>query len=602
MLLEISRPLRSSWRASDKIYGLALVDLTRPFATKLTFGSASEAVIEFIFEINPKSLDTEEPASVVIIPTQNKGKYIEHQGSVFKNIRLSGTTGLRPKRGAGAIIPVVGVPNPFARNPIDNETLLPADEETGFDILIRLRNLFRTYWAAKEDPDLSHKIVMVWQNGHEGDFYIVEPLAFTARRDSKNPFTFTYDIQLKTICTYEIAQKLFEKSNPDFYKDVRSKAGALARVNNFTNSMKRYTSTVGASVNGFNNLVGLTAVTLLSVPNQLITDASNVLIGVSNTLSIPRGIIAYEATRIADAVNTYNEFRQANDEYFTSGLVTEKAALARNLNRLSVIMLSLANEETFLNNSSVSTSLSRAKSVYKDQVNGSFVASNSVSNIYNTDLPSATQKARVQKNETIQLVARRLLGNSGRWKELVLLNDLLAPYISESGDGNNVLRPGDTILYPAEISTNSTAIRSNLDATSETDPFVKSLGRDIRLIRVSDGGNTGLFDIAISAGDCDVVEGVENMQQAMELRFSTERGDLPEHPSYGVGLPIGTKGTITSLLGYQIDARSSILEDSRVEEINKLDFRLNGEVVNVSAQIRVKGVDNSLSVSFSRGR
>lgn len=601
MLLDISRPLRSAWRMGDRVYALVLFDLNlREPVGKPQWGSGSEAVHEFIFDINPKSLELDEQAAVTIVPTQNGGKYVEHQGGIFKDIRIGGTTGLRPFAQRGSIVPVIGIPSPFAQA-VDQETLLPPEEKTGFDVLIELRNLFRTYWSLKKDPTTSHNIVMVWQNGHEGDFYIVEPLSFNTRRDSRSPFTFNYEIQLKTIERYDAVlgrtlNRILEEQSKN-----RSRAGVLGRVNNFTNNMKRYTSFLGASVNSINNLIGNTAVTLLNVPNQVIGDAANLLTGLSRTLSIPRGLVAHEAAQIWEFVDAYDEFRRETDDgYFATAVLTELSQVSNAFKKLARNMDSLVNEPSIWGQAKWLHSVhTRYSKIYRS--NGQN-ANSGRGSVQNFAAPGATQKAKVQVNETIHNAARRLLGDAVKWKDLVILNGLKAPYISEDGDGISVLRPGDSILFPAVVSSATSSIRGDIDVAEGTDPFVRSLGRDLKVKKVAEGGNTGLFDLDTSAGDLATTEGVPNMEQATLMKFSIERGDLPEHPSYGISLPIGTKGLIRSMLGYQIDARSCLLADSRVEEVNKLNFRVEGDTVNVQAVVRVKGVDSAISLGFSRGR
>src|SRR4051812_31690065 len=105
---------RGNWSLqSQGMYALALVNINSP-SQKLFTTLAAASAVEFVFKMNPKSLDLEEPASVIVTPTQDGSSFVEHQGSVFKNITIAGTTGLRPNKGQTAsIIPILGIPNPL---------------------------------------------------------------------------------------------------------------------------------------------------------------------------------------------------------------------------------------------------------------------------------------------------------------------------------------------------------------------------------------------------------------------------------------------------------------------------------------------------------
>ena len=94
--MTFSKPDRKNWQLNDRslkdIYSLAVVPLkgaSEGVTTKLNelFSGRPQ---EFKFPVNPKSLDLEEPAAVVIKPTQGGGQFIEHQGQIYKNINLSG--------------------------------------------------------------------------------------------------------------------------------------------------------------------------------------------------------------------------------------------------------------------------------------------------------------------------------------------------------------------------------------------------------------------------------------------------------------------------------------------------------------------------------
>ncbi len=165
----------------------------------------------------------------------------------------------------------------------------------------------------------------------------------------------------------------------------------------------------------------------------------------------------------------------------------------------------------------------------------------------------------------------------------MLLNDLKAPYISDDGDGKDGLRPGvHNILFPA-APTQTSEVSPN---SREEDLLVQRLGRDFKLVTVESASGIYAFDIAVdSGGDLARIEGVENLAQAVELKFSVERGELPTHPSYGIEHPIGRKANIRSLIAFDLEARASLLMDTRVSNVSTLNYELIRNVLRVYAHV-----------------
>ena len=120
---ELIDPDRKNWqlhrRSDAKRYALSLFKDPR-IAVKIPGTDIEENgfIHEFEFNMNPSDMDLEEPAAVTIVPTQNQGQFIEHQGVIYRNITISGTTGLRPnKKETGS----------FTYSTLNPYTLLPGD-------------------------------------------------------------------------------------------------------------------------------------------------------------------------------------------------------------------------------------------------------------------------------------------------------------------------------------------------------------------------------------------------------------------------------------------------------------------------------------------
>jgi hypothetical protein len=611
----LSTPNLRNWSISGRsqsrdLYALALV--SREFTTVTTGGpvvgetgaaafSGLEDNFEFIFNMNPRAIAFDEPASVQVVPTQDGSQFIEHQGSIYKMITISGTTGVRPNgRGRTDLIPIFEVPNPFARADIDPEDGLPRGEASGFEDLIRLRNLFRHYFDIKRDPTRAHLYEMVWQNGKEGEFWVVEPMAFRTNRESSSPLTATYDIQLRTIRRADF--RVFQDT-----PDVRTKRNALSRLNErLIEHSRTIANALGLAESLVDRTVGIGQATLNSVISPA-TALFNGLTGVTTAgvrgFAIPRNSVAILAGSALDLVEALQTVEGELNAYKQQGISTQLSnafGAYKNIFRTAARV----HDEDQLFSSPTASRYNDRTEAYRDPNRGSRLprTGGSPTNPRNVTTPGGSKLATVTNFDTIFSVAQRLLGDQARWKELVMLNDLKAPYIDPSGDGKDVLRPGDKIMVPSSVNQATTSIPEDL--SQELDPVARRLGRDIKLQSFDQiSGGLDTLDFAInSKGDLALHDGVPNLSQAIRLKFSTEQGTLATHPSYGIRAPIGSKVNIRSLVGFQLNARASLLADSRISKVQRLSFNVVGNTLNVRADLQIADVDQGVAVSFDARR
>jgi hypothetical protein len=602
----------ANWKISTReqsrgLYALALVPVDfingagSYYAARRTLEKL-KGPTEFIFDVNPQSMDMEEPVAVQIVPTQDGGQFIEHQGQIYKTINISGTTGLRPGRKRGAVIPVLNVPNPFSKPDTNPRTGLPKGEVSGFEQLLQLRNLFRHYFDIKEDPATAHKFVLVWQNGKEGEFYVVEPISFRTRRESSSPLTSEYEIQLRTIARADrfiaavsvdtrTQRNLFARST-EFISEQNYRLGNALRVAHSlvdrTSSVARATHTLGTTSR---NLI-------LSAASDLFNALVNVNAASSRAFSIPRETVEFLANSSFDLMVELEKIQ--NNAYKTQGLSTQLSSVWSSYRGIFRVATAVAARDQ-LYGGTVSTKFRTRNVAYRNPSSGPPRTGGSPTDLQNVTIPTGTALSSVGSVDTIFSLAMRLLGDQARWKELVVLNALSAPYISVDGDGKDVLRPGDTILFPAGASSGETGIQE--DSTKGASALVQRLGRDVRLDSYGETGGLTALDLAINnRGDIALVEGVDNLVQSVEIKFSTERGSLPTHPTFGISAPIGSKATIRSLVAFQMDVRGSLLADSRIDEVSSLDFDINGNVLSIRADVQIAEVDQGVAISFDARR
>jgi hypothetical protein len=177
----------------QSLYSVFLWDLQRGSIlvhTGLDPASRTQ-LAEFFFQTPPKVMDMTEPFATRIIATQNGGKYLESHGSIFKEIRISGTTGLRPRKKAPETIPLLpsGSFEGLVQNFQNEIRKIPRDEATGFDDIHFLRNIFRRYSDSK---GRNERVIMVWRNIKDDDYWVVEPRSFKLIQNSQSPTSLTF--------------------------------------------------------------------------------------------------------------------------------------------------------------------------------------------------------------------------------------------------------------------------------------------------------------------------------------------------------------------------------------------------------------------------
>lgn len=155
-------------------------------------------------------------------------------------------------------------------------------------------------------------------------------------------------------------------------------------------------------------------------------------------------------------------------------------------------------------------------------------------------------KYEIRGGDTIRSLAQRLLGDFKRWRELVEINQLVYPFISDSS-APGVLSPGDSLIYPG-----------NVPGSPPSDELEAELyGRDLAL---QDGY------LQLQGGTLGLALGLENLRAALERRLSTERGGLPAHPtSYGrkINQYIGGVADDVNLRLIKLELDACCLQDPR---------------------------------------
>jgi phage baseplate assembly protein W len=187
---------------------------------------------------------------------------------------------------------------------------------------------------------------------------------------------------------------------------------------------------------------------------------------------------------------------------------------------------------------------------------------------------------QTQRGDTLRAVALRELGDASGWAQLIWLNKLVPPYLTDDPAEvrTGVLLTGSTIRVPSASAEVDAAVYP--DQVFQTDCLLKD----------------GAFQF--SGGDFATVSGRENLHQALVHRIQTDHGELQFHPRYGANLGrlIGSlSGPVRALVaGDYVD--EALREETRIKDVTKVTATTTGDRLSVDAEVvPITGVNLNVS-------
>lgn len=104
--------------------------------------------------------------------------------------------------------------------------------------------------------------------------------------------------------------------------------------------------------------------------------------------------------------------------------------------------------------------------------------------------------------------------------------------------------------------------------------------------------------IMTKSGNVVLAGGLFNLQQALRLKFITEKGALTRHPNYGSGVTPGTSVADITASGIKDQAISTIMSDYRFGELQFITVNLDGPILRISGGVSVNANSSILPFSF----
>lgn len=188
---------------------------------------------------------------------------------------------------------------------------------------------------------------------------------------------------------------------------------------------------------------------------------------------------------------------------------------------------------------------------------------------FERELP-AFRLVETNYGDTLQAVAAREMGDANRWPELVWVNNLVAPYITDDPArvAAGVILSGAFLKVPAPGGWQGTG-------SSERGQVYE---RDCELV-----------DKQLQAtadGDFAVLTGADNLRQQLGHRIATPRGQLSRHPDYGCMIYrlVGrANGPTAALLGAEY-VRAALAADYRVRSVDSSTAEVAGDAIKIQAR------------------
>lgn len=215
-------------------------------------------------------------------------------------------------------------------------------------------------------------------------------------------------------------------------------------------------------------------------------------------------------------------------------------------------------------------------------------------------------KHTIVMGDNPQNISQDMLGDANRWIEIVMLNNLEYPFITEDPSiaSETVKTIGDTIVIPVE-----TQQQVELNKNEIEEIYEKSLGYDLDIF-----GYEGLDTVPLTEeetgqvsvdiyGDLKVVKGVYNLKQALLMRLATPVGALLRHPEYGsnVHTIIGKRSTDGALQLAKGEIERTIRCDERVESVSFREAYQDGDIIKFSVDIKPVDIDIAFRMSLEFG-
>jgi hypothetical protein len=614
--------------------------------------------------LNPQDVSVSEPHAANVSFLQGGGKFVEDRGGLVKRLSVRGTTGYLPSKRDTAI-PVQGYTVGGQNTDTTNKLYVDAQgaedsraRRSGFAAFHKLRFLFQKFAELRKRGET---VFMNYYDAKNDFFWLIQPSGFSFSRSARKPFTFEYSIdaqvleestasartqlQLKhdpyTVKPKPLLAQVFDIGTAESLKlgtaeSFSIKASGISlppkKTPGVLQTLKRMLEMGQNGLAYLRNVAGIVHRKFQGVLNQLgvVTQFLNDVADTSRyLLDTILGLFKLLNGEIDAAFDAFHRFapdnvkRELNE--FLCELKLQTAFLVAHF-----IDEEGSSSSTRIADADASFSTARHKLGSTDDLmkdTGTPLAVNPFIGNSTLDLATdlqalasnpAVRPEVIYDNESIYDIAQRLLGSPLRFVDLIIINNLQAPYIvaSKQEKPDGTLAWGEYINVP---DTDGGIVSHATDKDTSAPSFAGTVSDFGTTTEVRDHDKqekwrpdqwagysvTMLSGPAVTAGDAtrlivsndqdvltlnrawSVSPGVGNSYKITLEQFDLRRPRDPETQAYGRSL----------LLAFRRSNGSSIYSETRCDLVRSASGRL----------ATVRGKENFsqallLQVSTERGR
>lgn len=580
-----------------------LLDMVYYFELRVPSSVSEKTTFLFPLILGPENITLEEPFAIAEAEVQGSGLFVDENGILKRNLRITGHTGWQPRKFKGSTgLSAIRAPESgrsHARTILDPIADLSGQKHFHF-----LQDaVFRTYGDLKRDPSTSKGTSLRFHMPREGEHWEVKPRKFTLTRSLDKRNLYQYDMDLLIVGVADDPGKGFSEDQGvlDAIKDgirmvqsgIDLVRGAVQDVTAFVNDIERTIKGVGAVIND---------------AIALVDDAADFVSGVSSAIAAPYQAVSSVVTQLDQVLQKMDESVRQFPDPIRNAFRQIQVGMDRigsfpeHFQTTSQRALELARKGESLSSSKGIEALRAAADAAPPNSFQQLLALGTAS--MPGDLIKARSELEINKalvayqsareyalggGDTLQSLAAKFLGDARLWRHIAALNNMEPPFISREGLPRTK-RVGDKILIPSKDQAPTTrSVTPVLGVPPEASAEERVLGTDLMLDRQ---GTQDLFDLMIDSEggsvDLKLVRGVDNLKQGLLSRLRTERGTDTLYQEVGMdrvtGLPIPSLGAQV----VAIRVGQAVRADPRIAAIHALDIEQpqpDAIVINLDAEV-----------------
>ena len=632
----------SRFNRQDLRYGFGLVfgEEGDPFVKAHAFFQSKSIPNPKILVLNPQSINQEEPFAVNITPTQDGGLVIEHRGQIVKNITIAGTTGFLPIQ-ARVGLAQGGVP-----------TGNIGDKSGYKDFLELRNLFKEYGRIKRTRPDIADQVKMVFLNGKDNESWIVEPQTFRMERSIPRKTLYRYQIPMVAVAKFDTSRRPtdFIEKPSDLSKTLQSISDASNAAENLFRDIEASASIFSNEVAKAADQILSPMTAFSTAANSVLTAQSTIVNIIPNTVNQATvAIIDFIETADAAAINlptplvesslrTLNKLNnvQVRLDAFRATFPTQWETVTARWDQFKETMenrfrgqksrrsMTSVKEEDVITGETIQRFAQRVLGdasrfmdvVILNKLRPPYIVGAQTNRLQGTVAPGDKLLVPVVASSefsdnpiSISIEGIRptstFEANAGAGSTVSTIEDTSQEWVINQWTGFTVEIIEGTGIGESRFIDSNTEDTLNVSPDWTTAPDASSVyqiyldpieekvipgaervyGVDLLLTEDSDG----LWDIrATPTSDVALIRGVDNLSQAIDIKFYVEPGELPMHPDFGFNAGIGSKGTLAQVLTAKILAVKTFLRDSRIESVDEISLEYVGSHLNLVSRITPK--------------